>query len=74
MDVWRRGKQRAIMAGAHSMMVSVFHMLTRQEPYHELGAHYFDERRRHYTVDRLAQRIERLGYQVHLEPVATTAA
>ena len=25
-------------------------------------------------VDRLAQRIERLGYRVHLEPVATTAA
>jgi transposase len=55
-------------------MISVFHMLTRREPYHELGAHYFDERRRHYTVDRLAQRIERLGYRVHLEPVATTAA
>ncbi len=55
-------------------MVSVFPMLTRQEPYHELGARYFDERRRHYTVDRLAQRIERLGYRVHLEPVATTAA
>ena len=53
-------------------MVSVFPMLTRQEPYHELGARYFDERRRHYTVDRLAQRIERLGYRVHLEPVATT--
>ena len=70
----RRGKPRAIMAVAHSIMVSVFHMLTRHEPYHELGAHYFDERRRHYTVDRLAQRIERLGYRVHLEPVATTAA
>jgi transposase len=70
----RRGKQRAIMAVAHSIMVSVFHMLTRHEPYHELGARYFDERRRHYTVDRLAQRIERLGYRVHLEPVATTAA
>ena len=40
----------------------------------ELGAHYFDERRRHDTVDRWAQRIERLGYRVHLEPVATTAA
>jgi len=69
----RRGKQRAIMAVAHSIMVSVFHMLTRQEPYRELGARYFDERRRHYTVDRLAQRIERLGYRVHLEPIATTA-
>jgi transposase len=70
----RRGKQRAIMAVAHSIMVSVFHMPTRHEPYHELGARYFDERRRHYTVDRLAQRIERLGYRVHLEPVAATAA
>jgi hypothetical protein len=55
------------------MMVSVLHLLTRQEPYRKLGARYFDERRRHYTVDRLAQRIERLGYRVHLEPVATPA-
>ena len=70
----RRGKQRTIMAVAHSIMVSVFHMLTRHEPYRELGARYFDERRRHYTVDRLAQRIERLGYRVHLEPVAATSA
>jgi transposase len=69
----RRGKQRAIMAVAYSIMVSVFHMLTRQGPYHELGARYCDERRRHYTVDRLAQRIERLGYRVHLEPIAMTA-
>ena len=70
----RRGKQRALMAVAHSMMVSVFHMLACQEPYRELGARYFDERWRHYTVDRLAQRIERLGYRSHLEPVATTAS
>jgi hypothetical protein len=55
-------------------MVSVFHMLTRHEPYRELGANYFDERRRHYTVDRLLSRIEHLGYRVHLEPVATPAA
>ena len=70
----RRGKQRAIMAVAHAIMVSVFHLLMRREPYHELGARYFDERRRHYTVDRLAQPIEQLGYRVHLEPVTTTAA
>jgi transposase len=70
----RRGKQRAIIAVAHSTMVSVFHMLTRQELYREWGARYCDERRRHYTVDRLAQRIERFGYRVHLQPVAATAA
>ena len=44
------------------------------KPYCELGANYFDERRRHYTVDRLASRLERLGYWVHLEPVAAAAA
>ena len=55
------------------MMRSVFHMLSRNESYRELGANYFDERRRHYTVDRLTRRIEHLGYRVHLEPVASVA-
>ena len=70
----RRGKNRAIVAVAHAIMRSVFYMLSRQEPYRELGANYFDERRRHYTVDRLARRIEHLGYRVHLEPVTTSVA
>jgi transposase len=70
----RRGKRRAILAVAHSIMVSVFHMLSRNAPYRELGGNYFDERRRHYTVDRLTSRIEHLGYRVHLEPVAAPAA
>jgi transposase len=70
----RRGKKRAIRAVAHAIMVSAFYMLARNEPYRELGGNYFDERQRHYTVDRLASRLERLGYRVHLEPVAATAA
>ena len=36
-------------------MVSAFYMLARNEPYRELGVNYFDERRRHYTVDQLAR-------------------
>jgi hypothetical protein len=48
-------------------------MLARNVPYRELRINYFDERRRHYTVDRLAARLERLGYRVHLEPVMATA-
>ena len=54
----RRGKKRAIMAVAHSIVVSALHMLTRNELYRELGANYFDEKRQVYAVDRLAQRIE----------------
>jgi len=52
--------------------VSAFHMLTRNDPYRALGANYFDEKRREYTVDRLAERIERLGYEVHLTPRPTS--
>jgi len=70
----RRGQKRAILAVAHSIMWSVFPMLSRHEGYRELGANYFDERRRQFTVDRLTRRIERLGYRVHLEPVAASAA
>ena len=49
-------------------------MLSRNEPYRELGANYVDERRRHYTVDQLTSRIEHLGYRVPLEPLPTAAA
>jgi transposase len=69
----RRGKKRAIMAVAHSIVISAFHMLSRHESYHDLGAHYFDEQQRHHLVDRLTRRLARLGYRVSLEPVPTTA-
>jgi transposase len=65
----RRGKKRAIMAVAHAIVVSAFHMLVRHETYHELGHKYLDERRRDHLVDRLTRRIERLGYRVSLDPV-----
>jgi transposase len=70
----RRGKQRAIMAVAHSMVVRVFHMLSRKQPYRALGANYFDEPQRQHVVDRLTRRIERLGYHVHLEVLPSPAA
>jgi transposase len=67
----RRGKTRAIMAVAHSIVVSAFHRLSRPQPYHELRANDFDAHRREHLVDRLTRRIERLGSRVSLEPVPT---
>jgi transposase len=67
----RRGKKRAIIAVAPAMVVSAFHLLSRDEPYRDLGANYFDQQRRHQLVDRLLRRSAHLGYQVHLEPVLT---
>jgi transposase len=47
-----RGKKRTIVAVAHSIVRRAFHMLSSNEPYHELGSNYFDEHRREHLVDR----------------------
>jgi transposase len=54
----RRGKQRAIIAVAHSILVSVFYILVRHEPYRELGATHFDRLRHSQSVERLTRRLE----------------
>ncbi len=63
----RRGAKRAIIAVAHSIVVIIYHLLTRQEPYRELGGNYFDERKRDSVTNRLVRRLEKLGYQVALD-------
>ena len=66
----RRGKQRALIALGHSILVSAYHILTRRVPYRELGPLYFDNLDRQRVQQRLVQRLERLGYMVNLQPVA----
>jgi transposase len=66
----RRGKKRALVALGHTILVIVYHILTRQQPYHELGAAYFDQMDRHRVEQRLVRRLERLGYAVNLQPLA----
>jgi transposase len=63
----RRGRKRAIMAVAHSILVIGYHLVQRNEPYRELGADYFDRRSPEKTAHRLVRRLERLGYQVALQ-------
>jgi transposase len=63
----RRGDKRAILAVAHSILVTIYHMLRDGTPYRQLGGNYFDERDRIHVVQRAVRRIERLGYKVTLE-------
>jgi hypothetical protein len=46
----------------------VYTLLTRKQPYRDLGATYFDTLDQHRVERRLAQRLERLGYRVSLQP------
>jgi transposase len=65
----RRGKKRAIIAVARTLLSSFWYMLTRGEPYKELGGDYFDQRRKDVKVNVLTKQLEKLGYAVQLEPV-----
>jgi len=63
----RRGRKRAVVAVAHSILVIAYHLLAREEEYRELGGDYFDRQRPEATVKRLTHRLEKLGYQVTLQ-------
>lgn len=70
----RRGAKRAIVAVAHRILTAVYYMLSRREPFRELGATYLDERNKAKVVKGATRRLEQLGYRVTLEPVAVAAA
>ena len=65
----RRGRKRALIAVGHTIVVIISHILSQQKSYEDLGSNYFDERERQHTEKRLVRRLEKLGYQVQLQPV-----
>ena len=67
----RRGKKRAIMAVAPSMLVMAYDMIQRQAPYREAGADFFDRLQPEDTARRLVKRLEHLGYHVTLQSPST---
>ncbi len=70
----RRGAKRAIVAVAHRILIAIYHMLTKREPYHDLGATYLDERHKTDLIKRTVRRFAQLGYQVNIEPIQPAAA
>jgi transposase len=69
----RRGTKKALVAVGHAILVIVYHVLTRREPYRDLGANYFDERDKQTVERRLVRRLEQLGHKVTLQPAIATA-
>lgn len=68
-----RGKKKALVAVAHSILIISYHLLTRGQEYTDLGANYFDERDRSAVQQRCVKRLEKLGFSVQLETTALAA-
>lgn len=64
--VGRRGKKRALVAVAHSLLIVIYHILLTGRPYCDLGVDYFDKLDSTRIVKSHVRRLERLGYKVTL--------
>jgi hypothetical protein len=62
----RISKKKALIALAHTMLVSMYHMIKKKESYHELGATYLETLHKERTLKNLKKRIESFGYAVEL--------
>lgn len=71
--VARRGKKKATVAVAHTILVIASYLLLRQTTSQDLGSRSCDERDRQAVEHRLVHRLQGLGSKVILEPVTPAA-
>lgn len=69
----RRGKKRAIGAVKHSLLVTVYFMLRDNKPYKDLGADYFDKLNPQQRIRYHVRKLQQLGQEVELSPMAVAA-
>jgi hypothetical protein len=62
----RRGHKKAIVAQAHALLVIMYHVIARRQPYHELGEDYFQRLDPQARAKRLVHQLGRLGCDVQL--------
>ena len=68
-----RGKNRALIAVAHSLLVTVYSFTRAGEPYRDLGLDHFDRLNKNRLERSLVKRLEKLGHRVILEPRSPAA-
>jgi transposase len=65
-----RGHKKAVIAVAHAMLVTAYHLLARKTTYQEPGTDYYERRHAERVRHRAIQVLERQGYRVTLEAAA----
>ena len=62
--------KKAILAVAASILTAAYYLLRNQVPYRDLGALYLARLDQDRTIQRLANRIKQLGYEVKIQKAA----
>ena len=58
----RRGKNRATVAVAHSILIAIYHVLKNGVPFRDLGADYYDNFNRDHKIRGYLKRLNSLGW------------
>jgi len=64
----RQGKNRALVAVDHSILVVVYHVMNNRGPYHELGDDFLEKRNKHRLTSFYHTKLEKPGYDVSITP------
>jgi len=66
----RRGHKRAIVAIARMILVTIYHMLTRDTHYKEITAAALERRDHNTQLRHLTRRFAQIGFDVALTPIS----
>ena len=69
----RLGKQKTIVAIEHSILTAVWHILTEDVDYQDLGGDFFTKRDPERTMRRITRQANALGLTVRFDPIAQPA-
>jgi transposase len=65
----RRGRQRALVAVMHKLVIAIWHVLAHKVPHRDLGADYFTRRNPERTMRQIVKQANALGLTVRFDPI-----
>jgi transposase len=65
----RRGRQRALVAVMHKLVIAIWHVLKHKIPHHDLGADYFTRRDPQRAMRQIIKQANALGLTVRFDPI-----
>ena len=68
-----RGKKRAYVAVAHSMLIAIYHVLNDKVAFRDLGADYYNQFNRERKANGMLKKLKALGYEVTIAAVPELA-
>ena len=66
----RRSAKKAAGAVAASILTAAYHMIANGTFYQDLGADHFQKRSKPTQTNRLVAKLQSLGYEVQIKPLA----